>query len=231
MALLIRFWVLLVCAHSVSCDPLSLNLVSRTDGGSDTNTSVDDDAGETDTETIPTDDETGVCGDGVVNWSAPTEGFESGDIDHLPWETGADLEGWRVIASPDVQGAYRLHSNNVGLGDTVAWIEVTLETKPGNICFYYRGDSETDRDLFRFYVDGTSELERSGSDNTPAQSFCLDVQAGVHTYRWDYSKDSSGNSDIDRWTIDQVGFPPAREECDPPTPGVCSTFCYKMPAE
>jgi cysteine-rich repeat protein len=156
-----------------------------------------------------------VCGDGFVNRPVPADGFETGDLSHLPWTTGAARLAWAVVRDPagSHTGRYMLVSQNSGRNDTTAWVEVSLTTgAPGSICFWYQGESESGFDHLYFRLDGTLLLTADGT--VAWTEACFDVAAGSHTFRWEFSKDVSFGSGADRFVIDDVRFPSMLEECD-----------------
>ncbi|NMC71186.1 MAG: hypothetical protein GYA57_14125 [Myxococcales bacterium] len=170
------------------------------------------------------------CGDGYVNVSPTGDGFESGGLARLPWSVGSGTNGWSVLDLPATAHGGRdvLASGNAGLHSTTSYAELSLTAGTGGqICFWYRGSSESSYDYFRFRVDGAEQLSRSGSYTTWT-NFCYAVAAGAHTYRWEYSKDGSVNSGEDRYMIDDLQLPPSLEACDDgnTTPGDgCDEFC------
>ena len=83
----------------------------------------------------------------------------------------------------------------------------------GEVCFWYRGESESCCDHFYFRIDGTSEMSASGTVSTWTRQ-CSPVTAGSQTVRWEYDKDYSVDTGADRFTIDDVTFPMTLEECD-----------------
>lgn len=66
--------------------------------------------------------------------------------------------------------------------------------------------SENNYDFLRFKIDGTEQYAWSGElDWTQATS---SVTSGTHTFRWEYTKDSSISSGSDTAWIDDIVFPP-----------------------
>jgi cysteine-rich repeat protein len=156
-----------------------------------------------------------LCGDSNVNWSAPSDGFETENLTQLPWSAGAGTNGWAVLrdAAAAHTGRDGLVSGNGGLASTTSWVEIPLTTvADGNVCFWYAGESESCCDHLYFRIDGTTQLTAQGA--VAWTEACYAVTAGAHTFRWEYSKDSSVNTGLDRFAIDDVRFPPVLETCD-----------------
>ncbi len=162
------------------------------------------------------------CGDGVIDVSNPFDGFETGDISQLPWSTmtvpgyfSREVSTWATTtAASDVhEGSYGLVSQNAGVDQSSARIKVSLTTiADGEICFWYSGESENRYDQFRFGIDDTALLVVSGLLSW--REVCYAVAAGIHTFEWNYDKDSNGNTGVDRFAIDDIRFPPIAEQCD-----------------
>ena len=170
------------------------------------------------------------CGDGFVGTVTAGDDFESGALARPPWSAGSGTSGWSVLNLPATAhgGSYVLASGNGGLYSTTSWAELShASVVDGQVCFWYRGSSESSYDYFRFRVDGTERLSRSGSYTTWTD-FCYAVAAGTHTYRWEYTKDGSVDSGEDRYMIDDLRLPSLVEECDDgnTTSGDgCDEFC------
>jgi cysteine-rich repeat protein len=169
------------------------------------------------------------CGDTHVNWSAPSDAFETGDLTQLPWSPGAAELGWAVQRSPSGShtGQHMLASQNGGRASTTSWVEVPLTTvAPGRICFWYQGESESCCDHLYFRLDGTTLLTAQGT--VAWTEACYDVPVGTHVFRWEYSKDASIDTGTDRFVIDDVRFPPVLETCDDGNTAVgdgCNSNC------
>jgi cysteine-rich repeat protein len=172
------------------------------------------------------------CGDGAVNVSAGGDDFESGDLTRLPWTAGSGTAGWAPLREPATAhgGQWVLVDQNSGLHSTTSWAELAhTAAGDGRVCFWYRGSSEASYDYFRFRVDGAEQLSRSGT-YTAWTDFCFDVAAGLHTYRWEYTKDGSVNSGEDRYMIDDLRLPPSIEACDDGNTAAgdgCDPFCRR----
>jgi cysteine-rich repeat protein len=171
-----------------------------------------------------------VCGDGNVNWSAPSDGFETGDLTQLPWSAGAGTNGWAVVSAPAAAhgGLDGLVSQNNGRASSTGWVELALTTvAAGRVCFWYRGVSESGYDYFNFLLDGTRLVHTSGT--VAWTEACFDVPAaGAHTFRWEYTKDGSADTGADAFSIDDVRFPPVLETCDDGNTAAgdgCNTNC------
>ncbi|MDI7269018.1 MAG: hypothetical protein QME96_13600, partial [Myxococcota bacterium] len=157
----------------------------------------------------------GLCGDGDIAWSRPSDGFETGNLSQLPWAPGAGTSGFEVLLAPaEAQsGRHLLRSRNSGRSGSTAFVELRLDLREaGQVCFRYRGESESCCDYFRFRVDGAERLSAAGFVSWTEA--CHPVAAGARTLRWEYSKDLTVNTGIDAFSIDDVRLPAVQEACD-----------------
>jgi cysteine-rich repeat protein len=149
------------------------------------------------------------CGDGLVSLFEPFEGFESGDFTAFPW-TAASF-GVLTAAAARHSGTHGAVSQNTAHGSTGS-LQMTTTTGAGRLCFWYTGESESCCDRFRFLVDGVERLNAGGT--VAWTEACYDVTAGSHVLRWQYSKDGSVSTGIDRFALDDIRFPVVSETCD-----------------
>lgn len=75
-----------------------------------------------------------------------------------------------------------------------------------SISFDFNVSSENNYDKFKFYIDDTSKLVASGTNNT-WRHVSYPVSAGRHTFKFVYSKDYSQNDGRDCAWIDNVRLP------------------------
>jgi cysteine-rich repeat protein len=172
------------------------------------------------------------CGDGVVGTTVDIgDGFESGGSSPLDWSAGTSW-GWSPSASQAHTGSRALGPLNVGRPSTSATTSLRAPSS-GHVCFWWVGSSELE-DIFRFTIDGTVVLERSGHNETWSE-FCANVVPGIHEFEWSYTKDDWGGDGWDAFYIDDLSLAAETEEsCDTGAentdtePDACRTNC--MPA-
>jgi len=133
------------------------------------------------------------------------ENFESGGFAALPW-TMSGNNGWTITSSSPYEGSYSAKSGAIAnYGESI--MSVTLDiTSPGDISFYYKVSSEATYDFLRFRIDGVQKDEWSGSVGWTLATYA--VNAGQHTFTWEYTKDVSQASGSDCGWIDKIVFPP-----------------------
>jgi subtilisin-like proprotein convertase family protein len=82
-----------------------------------------------------------------------------------------------------------------------SWMETTV-TGPAFISFWFRLSSESNYDFFRFSING-EELWFSDGEHA-WRRLGFHVPAGIHTARWNYTKDFADSSGSDTLWLDQV---------------------------
>ncbi len=128
----------------------------------------------------------------------------SEDLETLNNGAFALPDGWTNDAIyPWVVENHTLKSGNGGKGSTTSTIQATYNfTNPGKISFSYRISSESNYDKGYFSIDNVNKI--NGISGSPNGTFTADVDAGTHTFKWWYYKDSSVNSGEDAFFIDNI---------------------------
>lgn len=175
------------------------------------------------------------CGDELVGWSRIEEGFESGDLAALPWETGTEVGSatngpFAIAETPTPHGGtYMIQSASPpAFPDTsTAFVEVVLDSVADDqICFWYSGDIGF-FNAFRFIVDGVTELDTYSTAALEWTELCVDVPAGTgHVFRWEHQVEWLDDEGV--VYIDDITFPLRQEECDDgnnESDDGCSSLC------
>lgn len=140
----------------------------------------------------------------VVNTNPPynmfNDGFEDNNIP--PFTTGGD-NTWQT-QNTTVNSGVRAARNRAITHSESAWIEysATIPAQGATISFAYSTSTESCCDKLRFYIDGVEQNNWGGLIGWTTTSFPTTV--GTHTYRWEYTKDSSVDSNDDEVYIDDV---------------------------
>jgi hypothetical protein len=83
----------------------------------------------------------------------------------------------------------------------------TVVTGPGTLRFWWKVSSEANGDFLRFFVDGAEQPGVAGiSGETEWTLKKVELSAGLHTLRWDYSKNGSISAGEDAGFLDLVKF-------------------------
>ncbi len=121
------------------------------------------------------------------------------------WVQTAGTNGsWHVASDSSNTGLFSMRSDTI-THNQLASIETTGTFVAGTIRFSYRVSSEARFDFLRFYIDNIEQGAWSGEKGWTTVSF--PVVAGIHTLKWEYSKDSSASKFSDTAWIDDVILP------------------------
>ncbi len=134
-----------------------------------------------------------------------TEGFESGDLDALDW-CSLQWPHWFVTSDDRHSGTYSARPGKVSHGE-ITTLSLALDCTAGRISFWRKVSSQYNRDNYRFYIDNKLQEQFSGEVAWSEVSFPVD--AGAHTFRWEYEKDDAGSSGTDTVYLDDLTFPAA----------------------
>jgi gingipain K len=144
-----------------------------------------------------------IFGEFVLSHGAIMEDFESGNFGQN-W-TVSSTNPWGVVAGG--RGNYCAQSNNNGQHSSSGYMELNVEVlAAGELTFMYKVSSETNYDKLHFYMDGQEKGVWSGT--IAWTQFSQPVTVGTHTFKWEYTKDSSVSSGDDCAWVDDVIFPP-----------------------
>jgi hypothetical protein len=139
----------------------------------------------------------------------------------LVWQTEGDSL-WFVQTNAVTQGLSAMQSGAISDNQT-SWIGTTV-TGPGHFSFGWRVSSEGGYDVLAFAVDGVENRAISGTKKDEWQVVEVAfTNAGVHEFRWTYSKDDSVSEGQDCGWLDRVAWIPA-PPIIPGNPNVSSTF-------
>lgn len=143
------------------------------------------------------------------------EDFETGDFSAFEWTSNNNP--WIITNASPYAGNYSAKSaNNLSNNEKSTLLISMNALTSGNISYKRKVSSESGYDFFKFYIDGTEKESLSGTVNWGTVSF--PVEAGVHTYKFEYSKDVSQSHGSDCAWIDNVTFPPFGEITEPDMP-------------
>jgi subtilisin family serine protease len=132
-----------------------------------------------------------------------TDGFESGNLTRLHWETNS-VNPWFVQSQNVSGGLFAARSGAIG-NDGSTSLRLTANVRAGSAGFSYRVSSESGWDWFGFYIDG--DLVQKWSGEVEWADYSIPLQAGVHTFEWRYSKDFLNSAGEDAAFLDNVSLP------------------------
>lgn len=121
------------------------------------------------------------------------------------WSTPAGYDGWFIQTVQSKDGVDAAQSSDID--DNGAAAMETQVTGPGTISFWWRVDSELNRDSVHFLVNGVEQPGGiwNGSRLTWTQK-SYTLGAGTQTLRWVYDKDESVSSGADAAWVDQIAW-------------------------
>ncbi|MFH1120448.1 MAG: M28 family peptidase [Bacteroidota bacterium] len=138
-------------------------------------------------------------------------GFEIGSFE--PNWTFGGAATWNISMESPLEGNYCSKSGSIGNSqNTDMSIELFLASA-GTVSFFRKVSSESGYDYLRFYIDDVQQGQWSGTVDWSEVNF--PVTAGLHTFRWSYSKDGSEVAGSDCAWVDYIIFPPVAPIPDP----------------
>ncbi len=132
------------------------------------------------------------------------EDFESNGFGSFEWEFSGNAD-W-IISSDAYEGAYSAQSGNINDNQSTSLTLTADVTADGDISFFRKVSSESGWDYFNFFIDNTQYGSWSGTSAWVEESFPVTV--GNHTFKWEYTKDTSVSSGSDCGWVDYIVFPP-----------------------
>lgn len=138
----------------------------------------------------------------VLSYGAIMEDFESGSFGS-DWTLSAQLP-WQIVDGG--RGSYCAKSNNNGQHNSSGYMQLSVNVlAAGELTFWYKVSSEQNYDKLHFYMDGQEKGVWSGT--VAWTEFTQAVTTGQHTFKWEYTKDSSVSSGDDCAWVDDIKFP------------------------
>ena len=132
------------------------------------------------------------------------EDFESNSFNSFEWVFGGAAD-W-VISTDAYEGSYSAQSGDINDNQSTSLTLTADVIADGNISFLRKVSSESGWDYFNFFIDNTQLGSWSGSSGWEEETY--PVTAGNHTFKWEYSKDTSVSSGSDCGWVDYIVFPP-----------------------
>lgn len=130
-----------------------------------------------------------------------TEDYETGDFANNPWyfEGNAD---WTIDNTVFYSGLYSSKSGSITDSQSSSMKIDFVYVEDGTVSFYKKTSSESGYDKLYFYIDGVQMGNWSGDLGWGYHSY--PVTAGIHTFTWMYSKDSSLGIGLDCAWVDNI---------------------------
>ena len=139
----------------------------------------------------------------VLTYQAIIEDFESG-VFSSDWSFSTP-GAWSIV-NGGAKGAKCAKSMNGGMANSSYSATLTVEVAAaGNMTFMYKVSSEANYDKLHYYMDGVEKQVWSGVVDWT--QYTQAVTVGTHTFKWEYTKDGTVNSNDDCGYIDDIVFP------------------------
>lgn len=137
------------------------------------------------------------------------EDFETGDFTAFAYSFGSSP--WVIQQDEVYEGTYAMRSApNMQNSDASTVTLQYNDCAAGEISFYRKVSSENNYDKLYFYIDGQEKGNWSGEKNW--EKVAYEVEAGSHTFKWEYKKDYSQSSGQDAAWVDLIVLPAAADE-------------------
>lgn len=134
--------------------------------------------------------------------------FETGKLNQVAFFSDSDYP-WSITDKDAESGRYSMMSGNKGVANSSSSISAMyLYNTDGIIYFMAKCMGEgtgNGWDKYLFYIDG--ELQFSyGALGNYWSNYSFPVSAGMHTFKWEYTKDSSTDPEGDGFFVDNIYF-------------------------
>ncbi len=132
------------------------------------------------------------------------EDWETGNMNQYEWQTGGNAN-WAVSNQSPFEGTYCIKSGDISDNQS-NWLSLEYDVfSNDSISFWYKVSSEANYDFLKFYVDNV-ELD-SWAGDVPWSYAAYALNAGMHTFKWQYSKDVSVSTGSDCVWVDFIELP------------------------
>jgi hypothetical protein len=132
------------------------------------------------------------------------EDFETGNFTKYNWQFSGNAP-WEVSNEYPYQGLFSARSGVIA-GNQSSEIKISYEVMSADSITFVRKVSSETGDKLQFYI-GTTKMGEWSGTNEGWRREAFAVTAGNKTFRWVYTKNSSGNAGSDRAWIDNIHLP------------------------
>jgi hypothetical protein len=140
------------------------------------------------------------------------EDFETGDFSKYDWKQG--INPWEITTSNLFQGNYCARSKTGLVNSSASQLKITAYIADTSYISYVRKvSSRAEYDFFRFYIDDIKKEQKSGTINNWGYG-SFEVEPGIHTFMFEYSKDVKPAAGEDCAWIDNIMIPGMTVVCE-----------------
>lgn len=130
--------------------------------------------------------------------------FESSD-QFSQFTTDANAS-WYIFEESANSGNYSMASATIGHDESSNLFYSHYFEEDVIFSFYSKTSTESNYDFLKFFIDGELADSWSGTQSWSLQEF--DVDSGMHTFKWQFIKDNSVSSNLDKVWIDDICITP-----------------------
>lgn len=134
--------------------------------------------------------------------------FETGNLSQFAFVNNSQYP-WDVTIEDAAGGAFSMKSGNKGVPSSSSTISIVYFYESDGILSFNSkcmGEGSGDGwDKCRFYIDGEQQFSYGALGNV-WHSRIYPVTAGMHTFTWEYTKDSSVDAEGDAFFVDNIYF-------------------------
>jgi hypothetical protein len=138
------------------------------------------------------------------------EDFETGNLTKFPWYP---VTLWNVNSSNRYSGSYAAQAPLSLIDGGSSTLHTTLSVPADcTMTFMYRVVSFAGGSTLKFLIDDAPPLSQSPSEwnaETPWMQANYQVSAGIHSFKWKYSKEFTVGDEVDSAWIDDIIIPGA----------------------
>jgi len=133
------------------------------------------------------------------------EDWESGGFNTFNWNSAGNAP-WTIDVINPYEGIYCARSGIIGHSSSSVLYVTSQVMADDSISFFRKVSSESGYDYLRFYIDNVLQDQWAGE--LPWTRVSYPVSIGLHTFKWEYMKDSYASSGEDCAWLDFIEFPP-----------------------
>ncbi len=132
------------------------------------------------------------------------EDFETGDFNKYNWQFPGTLP-WEASMEYPYAGLFSARSGAI-TGNQTSEIKITLEVMTDDSITFIRKVSSEAADKLQFFI-GTTLIDEWSGTNEGWRKQSYAITPGNKTFRWVYTKNSTGNGGSDKGWLDNIHLP------------------------
>ncbi len=134
------------------------------------------------------------------------EDWEMENFSKFNWEFDGDSD-WEIAEDYVEEGDFSAKTPNLSDSESSSLLLEYDLIADHEISFFIQVSSEENHDFLNFYID--DEIQASWSGLVLFKQFVFPVAEGIHTFKWEFSKDSETSGGLDAAWLDFIILPPS----------------------